>query len=541
MSQEEEEETYGVPRDEFSVDPKKMDTVFKQELQEIVYVDLPKDLDYVERLSEERAVIMSGDNVRAEILTRDHARAGMLMPPQDKQTRMIKINSTYALAVEDSSAPPLGGAEHAQQERAQDEHIFQQRLKKITLKIQADNLIRECMSRIRMGLFLYPKEEEHLRDMIKRASAHRATLPEETTEEMAQTEQAHFHANQLLGLPLEPEKGCQRPVLMKTHSFTGSDYVPKLSKAQKVFEPVVASGRLVKKTVWIANVARGLPYWNCFKNVTFDLIDMTSDHLVTLTMTGHKLVITWYKIITRLNKSSGILSVTHKTIINDVKGALGPAQGLKACDGAALVWFDSGHVLVAPSVEGATNTVHRFSTQVTAAVLLDQVQRLVVGTVDGYLIDGDVTHDMPYRIPIQRLEHQGGGVLLAATRMSVYRFHVHPEIGPYQLNVPLAMGVTGCGALLASMSVTGNVWITNTFAKSQMARSINPPPGISKHVDLFPKKKDKEEKDDDPDNPTKFWQLNYPFEYQYDAIWMGRMDMHILYPDASIRKLTFKK
>lgn len=143
VSSDEETETYGVPRDEFSVDPKMMDPVFKQELQGIVYVDLPKDVDYAQRLDEERAVMFTNDGVRGELLTRDKA-VQSAFPPLEK-TRCMWIGECYALAEE--FAQPLNVAELAKENDALDDEMFQHRLKKITKIIQADNLIRELGER----------------------------------------------------------------------------------------------------------------------------------------------------------------------------------------------------------------------------------------------------------------------------------------------------------------------------------------------------------------------------------------------------------
>lgn len=379
-----------------------------------------------------------------------------------------------------------------------------------------------------MELYMYPKEHERIRDWIKQVSAFRATLPDDgTAEDEAQTPQAHFQANQLLGLPLPPAKGEKRPILKCSWTLKKNN-IFKPKKAAK-FDGVLTAP--TKRVIWIANLKQGLPFWNRYTGITCDAFDVSDKdgHLVTVS----SLTVTWYKILGTRRKSRGMLLADAQVTIQDVNGCLGTPRMVRAFEGQrALIVFERHVILLCPT---EPTMVYEYSSEVSSAVYI--LGRVIVGTRNGYLIDGTTTTDMPYRTPVTYLEHQGGGVLLAATRSAIYRFHVSPEIGPYQLNVPCPMGVTGCGALIGSVSLTGNVWLTNTFAKQQVSRNINPPPGIAKNIDLDPKK---EKKKSDDDNPTTFWRLNYPFQYQYRAVWMGRLELHVLYPDMSIRKLLFK-
>lgn len=520
---EEEEESYGVSRDAFSVNPEQMDPQFKEELKEIVYCDLPEDTDYAVRLAEERVVMFDNEHVRGEVMTRGYSPH---FPPLTT-TRMQTIGAKFAVAIEYSH-----DVLEIDKQRAEDQHVFEQRLKKMTLRIQVDNLIRELVSRIRMELYMFPGEADCIREQMKMASEHRATLPEEVTlEEQAQTQSYIFHANQLLGKPSPPEKGCERPVLIKVYQVpkTGM-FNPKLSKTTQTF-PDVPEDNGEKRVAWVACVDRGTPFWNAFPHLKFERVDVGGDALVTLRHSGNQWTCTWHQMIHFSQRKNGRLNVLRTITITDEKRVLGPCLGFRAFPQGALAWFTGGH-LVAFREEQVT--IHRYSGIISAAACIGP-SVIVVGTEDGYIVHGNTTIDMPYRVPIQRLEDQGGGILLASTRMAVYRFHPNPEIGPYQLNVPCAMGVSGCGALVASVSMTGNTWISNTFAKQHLARSINPPPGIAKEVDLT-KEKDKKDKE----KHETFLRLDYPFQYQYNAIWIGRLDVHILYPDGSIRRLVFK-
>lgn len=544
-----EEETYGVSRDQFSVNPSLMEDKFKEELQTIVYVDLPADLDYAQRLREERAVMSTNDGVRGELLARDHA-PGSVFPPL-LSTRCVSIGERYAVAEE--FRQNLSVEELAAENDALDEQVFQHRLQKITKKIQADNLIRELISRLRMELYMYPREHDRIRDWVKRAKEYRASLPDdETADDMAQTAQAHFQANQLLGLPLPPIKGEERPILQRSWTL-GKDNVfrPKREKN------VRACAEATKRRLWIATLPAdgGLPHWNCFKSVVCNVYDVcdTDHQLVTVHCTApveyqgstkdsvdhpHTITIVWQKIIASCMRVDGNLLVQKRVSFQDVKRCLGPPRFVRAFQGdRALIGFDQHTVLV--SADGIQ--VNRYAHGMVSSATCMHDKRVVVGTSNGYLVDGNVTHNMPYRLPVLLLEHQGGGILLAATRMAIFRFHTNPEIGPYQLNVPCPMGVSGCGALMGSVSLTGNVWMSNTFAKQQLSRNINPPPGISEKIDLRDAKdKKKEDTKEDPDNPTSFWRLKYPFQYQYRAFWVGRLELHILYPDMSVRRLIFK-
>jgi hypothetical protein len=246
-------------------------------------------------------------------------------------------------------------------------------------------------------------------------------------------------------------------------------------------------------------------------------------------------VITWHKILGSRLGFKGTLVSEHVSTVIDKKRVLGPVRQVRAFENRyALVVFDRHVVVVSPH---ADTLVYQFSANVSSAAWIGG--RVIVGTHDGYIVDEAQTIDMPYRLPILFLEHQGGGIVLAGTRSAIFRFHVSSEIGPYQLNVPCPMGVSGCGALIGSVSLTGNVWITNTYAKQQLSRNINPPPVIADHIDLLKDKK-RDQKGDDPDNPSTFWRLKFPFQYQYKAFWMGRLQLNVLYPDMTIRVLNFK-
>jgi hypothetical protein len=526
-----EEETYGVARDEFSVDPKAMDPEFKQELKQLVYVDLPTDVDYAARMDEERAVMFTNDGVRGELLTREKA-TGYSFPPLER-TICVSIGESYALAEE--FAQPLDIARLAAENEALDEQVFTQRLKKITKVIQVDNVIRELVSRIRMELYMYPREHERIRAWIERAKALRETLPAAATpDEEAQTPQAHFEANQLLGVPLPPEKGASRPVM---------EHVWELGKEDDTFNPRSKKGveqltqisSPVKRCLWIANLKNGAPFWNRFPSVTCNVYDVChhDGHLVTVCTSDQKILVAWHKTLGSRLKAKGTLVTNHTRTIFDKKRALGHVRQVRAFEGHyAVVVFDRHVVVVSPH---AATLVYRYSSYVSSAAWIGG--RAIVGTRDGYIVDDAQIIDMPYRLPILFLEHQGGGIVLAGTRSSIYRFHVSSEIGPYQLNVPCPMGVSGCGALIGSVSLTGKIWITNTYAKQQLSRDINPPPAIAEHVDLL---KDAKRTKDDPDNPSTFWRLKYPFQYQYRAFWMGRLQLNILYPDMTIRTLYFK-
>lgn len=158
---------------------------------------------------------------------------------------------------------------------------------------------------------------------------------------------------------------------------------------------------------------------------------------------------------------------------------------------------------------------------------------LLVGTVNGSIyffsaMTGVAIQrhyiDIPFHFEILGIATLAGcdSVVLAWDHRTVYRFNLGEltTSPPFEMNMGRPMGIAGCGGLVCTLQDLGNVWLVNTVFRGHM-RYFPPPSKI-----VY------EEGEQEKHKITK---LLTPTTYDYQAIWMNRKKIVILYPSGTTR------
>jgi hypothetical protein len=160
---------------------------------------------------------------------------------------------------------------------------------------------------------------------------------------------------------------------------------------------------------------------------------------------------------------------------------------------------------------------------------------VAVGTSKGqiHIYDGTTGSSLqvlylPSQLPVISLGAHGS-ILYAQMQYCIVRFH--PEgnlIPPYVFRSGFCAGVSGYGALLATLNECGAAWITNTFTTG-VVRNIEPPAEISYAHKLTP----------GPSSENTIRRLASAITAHYDAIHLTKDALYILYPCAKVVVVEF--
>lgn len=440
--------------------------------------------------------------------------------------------------------------------------MYMQRLKRVTKQIQCNMIIQECQSRIRMAV----GDIAHLHAIIEKTRKIRETLPKpETIEEIAETDQAKSDAESLLGTPWPHHKESSRPV-WSLHTLTycpvndngctfpdsylSLQYKPKsASKKHKAFQATTRDR--TSCLLRIAQIEReDCPRWQrggirCRGNAVCHAID--DEDAVVVVEQRISSTDCWDTRITMYKSCLlGIKKIQSTVIgtpvsVRDSRHLLGRAlhvstsvtssSGVK---GTYIVVVYARRILLLhrknPRVDSRVFVAD--SIMCSAAVHVDRSNMLLVGTTTGSIYYVDVTTgialgyiDFPLAIPVRGICMQGPNILAWNVR-SIYRFHENTDVSPYELHVGQPCGVTGRGSLICTLSHTGMLWISETMSSSGFSRQLIAPKQIATEQKWGTDK--------------TYWKLDDVVTYNYNAVWMGRTAVHVLYPCGLVRKLLFK-
>jgi hypothetical protein len=521
--EEEEEEVYSIVADGYTAvqgaEPG------ETELREISRLSFP-DCDGVDprlRNREQLSILTNPDGVRS-----------YCSDVPDEYLKMISITEKYAIAMKLDSATTgeLYSTEEQLADADGERRYYQQRISKITRQIQCNVIIKECVSRIRMGL----GNEPFLREVIKQVRDLRETLPKPTeTEEIAETPRALAIADGLMAEPW-PHKEESRPTSTVLSIITEkpnqlSFARPKANKKKPFMKTHLdTQERLVR----VGYVSRGdYPKWSlnfgvrCWGNAVVHAHDDTS-MLTVVDQVWSDDRNTWNTRI-RQYKMHSLKHPTRVVTLEDSKHQLGRVKqcvttGVDEC----LVLFKQ-YVLVIS--KGDHWIIYLDKPICSSVTFVKAREAIALGTVDGSIyfysvVSGSFLYhvDLPFGSPVLGLNSQGPNVLAWNAR-SVYRLHENASMPPFELHVGRPQGVAGCGSLITTLSHAGGLWISDTYTTG-ISRQMIPPDKITTEI-----KWSKEQ---------SYHKLNQGITYGYQAVYMGRTQINVLYPCGMIRKLLFE-
>lgn len=176
--------------------------------------------------------------------------------------------------------------------------------------------------------------------------------------------------------------------------------------------------------------------------------------------------------------------------------------------------------------------------EICSATMLENYE-VAVGTKLGqvHIFDGLTGSplqvlDLPTQLPVIRL-HAHGPILYAQMQYCIVRFH--PEgnlVPPYVFRSGFCAGMTGYGALMATLNECGAAWITNTFTTG-VVRNIEPPEEIS-HLRMLTSPAPQ-----GAGETPSIRRLNATFTQHYSAVHLTKDALYILYPCSQVVVVEF--
>lgn len=161
----------------------------------------------------------------------------------------------------------------------------------------------------------------------------------------------------------------------------------------------------------------------------------------------------------------------------------------------------------------------------------------------------------PQETPIIDL-HMQTPHLVAKSISDIMLFHATKSIRPFQTDTGFSAGAYICGALMACLTHTGNLWVSNMHV-SEAVRHITPTKDVMELTEE--KVEEKGDGDDDDDDtggtsvatgtsggddddpsPSNKWRLVVPVTHGYRGVYMARREIRVMYPNGVVRRLPIK-
>jgi hypothetical protein len=456
--------------------------------------------------------------------------------------RMIAVNEHYAVALEDF---PKDAVDDKVIWMKRETEMYEQRIARVTSRLQVDTMMKELASKIRTGLY----SEDFCKNLRKRLVELRDRLPEpETLEEVAGGHEKVIEHERMLNQKSE-DTVKERPaarVVTDLNTFLNK----KLKKKNVPFEaiPSLDNNKEVKlritKHTDKKNMLWSEPWFiPCFANLQ-----------VFLSSSGGSIVVadqyyntsSWWVTRVRIFKHNGRNNFDWKKpvferIIDDKKHVLGRLKKVCFDDEHIICIMYERHVICCHN--GKTPFVVVFDKPMCSSIAILGKDTLVIGTINGSiyffsLITGEAIRDyyidipFPFEILGMKAQQQHcDSILLVWDHRNIYRFTLSQitTTPPFEMNVGRPMGVSGYGGLICALQDMGNVWLANTIARGNM-RFFQPPEKIAVEVIVAQNEQTKEK--------TRFHKLLTPITYDYQATWLTRDKMITLYPSGIVRTIN---
>lgn len=529
-----DEETYTETSDAFTVAGAHARLQQNNEaMARLILADLP-GVSLVDREREQVTWIQSNTGIVS----------AMSRPAPYGTSRMIGITEKYAICFEMENEKSMDDAEKtaiAERERL----YYEQRMSRITTRLQATLLIKECNTRMkRVGNCA-------LEDVISRASALRETLPMTTDiQELAEHPDAVTKANAAVANATTERPAAVRPQSLAFVLKDPTLYKEKRSKKKKPNPASVSSPQArtpmdsAKRKIRVALITSGKwpennKYVSCWGNAKVHA-------------QGTKMV------VVDQHSDSTFFWVTRVRVFNlfDLRkplldhSILDPEHRLKRVidvavrddDGECAVVY-AQHIL---RIHKDSVLVIKLDRPVITCVGFRENQ-VMIGTTHGtvYFYNAQTGvpagyTDLAWEMPVLGCKSQGP-YLLAWDHRNVYRFHVFPDVvPPYQFYTSRPQGVSGSGSLMFLLNETGTLWITDTLTQGSTMRHIDPPPAICGRLTMDNKGNVVSIPHSKPDVEQDFFRLYEPVTYDYQAVYCDRRSVNVLYPDGTFRRIQLK-
>lgn len=501
----------------------------KERAIQLHYPDMPPG-QLVTRFKEEKDWLDSKYVFPASQVQNEIALPGM---------RMVAINEHYAIAFEGTA--PKNSEEWMPGER----EMYRQRIAVTTTRVQVDTMMRELASKMRTGLY----SVDFCKELREKLSELRDTLPElSTLEEQAGTEEAVLRHEQKLNEAMETVKR-ERPAARVIN--ISEALRNKSKKKREPFKPDAMQReiklRFTKHSGQKESIWKEPWYIPCFGG---DAVTYLCGNLVMVADQEfrHCCWVTRVRIFKyRAHNKFNYRKPMIEKIIEDKHHVLGKVKKV-FCEtngvavGFVVIMF-ARHVFCYrnctaggsdPAADSSFAIVLDKPMCSSLALLGDDT--LLIGTTNGSiyffsaLTGVALQHhyiDIPFHFEILGINPIPGcdSIVLAWDHRSIYRFNLNQLGGgaaPFEMNMGRPMGISGCGGLVCSMQDLGNVWLINTIFRGNM-RYFPPPDKISY--------------EEQHTKTMKITKLLTPITYDYQAVWMDRTKMIILYPSGTVRTI----
>lgn len=558
------EETYGIAADRFQ-DPSKED---RKLLLQLSYVDIKDETERALRPKAEHHILEVSKGNRRVLSDSFYG-----IP--------LAVNGECAVLIEERALVPPRVA-------ADEKESYMKRLEKTATRFQVTLLVKEITSRKRLGVT--PELESVLNDVLVEAARRRDLMSATTDlEELAEHPNAVVRNWRLLNMPDEDEAAAAAVVVDAAVSAAPlSEFKKKQHKKEKnrkkkknkKNKTKISAAALGQQTESLENKKeplgtqktrlfilrfrkqkknQGLSWHEdretveCAQNTQVALFENML--CVAETLKSDQTRVRLFKVY-KLDEPVFTKSIegVNLGVVCGVSMTKKDAFVLRFCNHVVccvnqreplVLSFDTdgsttGSDSVAAKESPRSNGSGKAAAKESIVALVRSVTMLenyevAVGTSKGqiHIYDGTTGSSLqvlylPSQLPVISLGAHGS-ILYAQMQYCIVRFH--PEgnlIPPYVFRSGFCAGVSGYGALLATLNECGAAWITNTFTTG-VVRNIEPPAEISYAHKLTP----------GPSSENTIRRLASAITAHYDAIHLTKDALYILYPCAKVVVVEF--